>query len=126
MRYAMREAAIRTFNNTLPSLDMIKLRPLRVFAVAAIAGGITRWLIPNDWFPYVLGACMVGLLIFGALAAGSEYRKEPDPLGPIWWFVIGTDRPMAKIKDPEALALFFLILAYLAGFTVGVFAAIHA
>ena len=95
-----------------------------MFAVAAIAGGITPWLIPNDWFPGVLCTSIVGLLIFGALAAGSADRKEPDLLGPIWWFVIGTSRPMAKINDPEALALFFLILAYLVGFTVGAFAAV--
>jgi hypothetical protein len=105
---------------------MNKMRPFYAFAVAAIAGGITPWLLPSDWFGYVLGTCIVGLVIFASLAAHSAKSKESDPFGVVWWFVIGTARPTAKINDPEALALFFLILAYLVGFTIGAFGAVHA
>ncbi|HXA47506.1 MAG TPA: hypothetical protein VNW52_07740, partial [Burkholderiaceae bacterium] len=79
----------------------------------------------SDWFVYVLNTCLLGLLIFGVLAASSAKRKEPDGLGLLLWFVIGTYRPTAKINDPEALALFFLIVTYLAGFTIGAFGAVH-
>lgn len=105
---------------------MNKLRPMCVFAAAAVAGGITPWLLPSEWFSHVLGACLVGLLLFGALAASSAEPKEPDQLGLVWWFVLGTDRPKGNVNDPQALMLFFLVLTYLVGFTVGAFGVVHA
>lgn len=65
----------------------------------------------------------MSLLIFGGLAAGSaEGRRANDPgIVPFWMH-----SPLAKVKDPQALALFFLTLAYLAGLTLGAFAAVRS
>ena len=90
-----------------------------------VAGGITPCLVPNEWLKYVLWACLGGLLLFSSLAAGSAQDDQTKSRSMLLWLVIGTDRPTAKIRDHQALALFFLTLAYLGGFTIGTFGAVH-
>jgi len=105
---------------------MTKKRLIWIYAAAGTAGGITPFIVPEDWFGYVLATCLIGMLVFAALARGSVEPKEPEASGLLLSFLIGTDRPLAKLNDPVALALFFLFVTYLAGFTVGAFAAVRA
>jgi hypothetical protein len=86
---------------------MKNLRSHCIFAVTAIAGGITPWLVPSDWFSYVLGTYLVVPFVFASLAVKSAGAQKLYRLGAVWWFVIGTSQSTAKISDPEALALFF-------------------
>ena len=98
------------------------------FALVSLvaAGAVTPWLIPDDWLSYAFYACALFLLIFGTLAAGSAENRGSTNFGLVSWLVIGTSRPLAKVKDPQALAFFFLTLAYMVGLTIGAFAAIRA
>jgi hypothetical protein len=110
---------------------MNKSRIAQSLALAAIVGGIIPFVIPSGWLSYVFSGAVVVLLVLAALAAGSADDSQAEmhsgsPGRFVLWLIIGTERPTAKVKDMQALILFYLAIAFLAGLAIGAFGAVHA
>ena len=99
--------------------------------VLATAFGVgTALAAPEDWLQYFFWGAGLVSLVFGSLAAASARDQAESTASPaaklVLWFVVGTERPMARVKDMEAVMFFCGALAFLAGLTIGAFGAVHA
>lgn len=109
---------------------MTKNRIALALVLAAITGGVIPYVVPAAWLGNILLGALVVTLAFCGLAAGSAQEsnsagRSASAVRVILWLVIGTDQPTAKVKDMQALVLFFAAIAFLVGFAIGAFGAVH-
>lgn len=110
---------------------MHKHRALIAVGMTIAAGMLTARFVPSGWLANCFWGAGFCAFVFAVLAASSA--RDPghasDPSAAeraALWLIVGTDRPTAAVTDKQALVLFFLALAFLAGLTLETFASISA
>lgn len=104
-------------------------RLLTIVVAIFVAGLATPFAAPASWLAYLFWIAGLCALVFGALSAASgqedgQSRSKSAATRTALWLTIGTDRPGARLTDRSALMCFFATLSFLAGLTVGAFAAV--
>lgn len=101
-------------------------KPQIVFALAlpAAVGVVIPFVVPSNWLNHALSVGMIFALVSATLCAGSTENKGKGVLGVFLFLTLGTSNPEAKVRNPLALLVFFASVFYLAGLTIGAFAAV--
>ncbi len=96
---------------------------VRLLLASAVVGVGFSLLAPADWLLYAfLAAC--GLALIAAIACSVDAR-DTKPLSPgqqvVSYFVLGTERPKARIPEGNAVVAFQCLAVLAASLVLGMF-----